>query len=180
MTHAFLVTGSNASGKTTTVARVLGIFDRHQESRIFSIRADNDGRFKGSSEDQEAVLTELWLSDTPVLVIEGTRINTPLMRVAKKHAAARKLTVIMATQTPEVMGAHLRARCEKKGKTFRADYWTRWKLEYEGMKRYPNSFRKNGIKPQTFAIDKDYKVCDAMASFLEDGIRAALVEHDHS
>lgn len=175
MTHAFLVTGSNASGKTTTVARVLERLADYPSDRIFSIRADNDGRFKGSSENQEAVLTDIWLSDTPVIIIEGTRINTPLLRVAKKHAAARKLTVIMTTQTPEVMEAHLRARCEKKGKTFRADYWTRWKLEYEGMKRYPNSFRKNSITPKTYAIDRDYKVCDQIADFLETQIKDALM-----
>lgn len=174
MKHAFLITGGNCAGKTTTVAQVLATFA--EDSRIESIRADNDGRFKGESSDQEAALTQIWEGPTPVLVIEGTRINTPLMRVAKKLPSERKFTVIMVIQKPDVMKAHLIARCAKRNKTFRADYWTLQKLEYEGMKRYPNSFRKNYIKPVTFYMDLEYKITDEIVVFLQTQITEALAE----
>ena len=174
MKYAILLTGSNAAGKTTAVARALTFCE--EDPRVVSIRADNDGRFKGDAQDQRKVLTEIWLTDTPVLVVEGTRINTPLMDVAKQNRDARELTVLMINQTPEVMKAHLIARCAKRNKTFRADYWSYWKLEYEGSKRYPNSFRKHSVKPVVFNMDAEYKVQDDVVDYLQSFIRRALGE----
>lgn len=173
MKHCFLVTGPNCSGKTTTVARVLARFKPGEDS-IVSIGADNDSMFKGSAEEQEAALVELWKHDMQVLIIEGTRINTPLMRVAKAHPTERQLHVLMTTQTPEVMRQHLIDRCAKRGKTFRAEYWVTQKLAYEGQKRYPNSFLRNGIKYQTYSIDLPYQKCLEMAEDLEHQIRECL------
>ena len=194
MKHAFLLTGSNAAGKTTSVEKALEPWYGEQpgevpvprlDHRIMSIRADNDGRFKGDAQDQRRVLTELWLSEIPILMVEGTRINTPIMDVYKKfrlgreeegHVGTRGLTVLMALQTAEVMRAHLVDRCMKKGKAFRMDYWDYNKLNYEGMRRYPTSFRKNGITPVTFQIDREYKICDQIVEFLQTKIREVLGE----
>ncbi len=176
--YAFLVTGSNSSGKTTTVERVLERLRATEgclDGWLLSISADNDNRYTGKAEEQEAKLAELWLSDTRVLIIEGTRIHTPLMRVARCCANLRHLEALITIQKPDIMRAHLEARCARKGKTYRADYWTRQKLEYEGMKRYPNFLRRNGIRPRIFEVDLDYKVCDEMAAYLEGLIRKALV-----
>lgn len=195
MKHAFLLTGSNAAGKTTTVAKVLepwvvsyGNDVVAVDPRIMNIRADNDGRFKGDAQAQRRALTEVWLSDTPILMIEGTRINTPLMDVYKKYknmnqtlvnpdgteVEVRELTVILALQKPEIMKKHLMDRCAKKNKVFEAGYWDFKKLEYEGMKRYPNSFRKNGIKSTTFMIDAEYNVCQEIVNLLQTRIREIL------
>ena len=174
MKYAFLLTGSNAAGKTTAVTRALTFWE--DDPRVVSIRADNDSRFKGDAQDQRKVLTEIWLSDTPILVVEGTRVNTPLMDVNKKNREARELTVLMVNQTPEVMREHLIKRCAKRNKTFRAEYWTYWKLEYEGSKRYPNSFRKHSIRPVIFNMDAEYRVQDQVVEFLQAKIREALEE----
>ena len=171
------------------------------DARIMNIRADNDGRFKGEADDQRRVLTEFWLSDIPILMIEGTRINTPLMDVAKKYkshttiisaaemnvgeisvppagqlAQPRELVVLMALQTPEVMRAHLEARCAKKNKTFRKEYWITDKLNYEGMKRYPNSFAKNNIKAERFIVDVEYQVQEKIISRIRELITEVLHE----
>src|SRR5258706_1831015 len=124
-----LVTGPNCSGKSTTVARVKELMVEtraHYDPQdtfdglklpagVEWISADNDDRFKGSAETQELAIFDLWLTDRPVLVFEGTRINTPLIRVAKRYPD-RALEVFMTRQTPTVMLAHLQARCEKRNK----------------------------------------------------------------
>jgi len=173
MKHCFLVTGPNCSGKTTTVARVLERFNPGQDS-IVSIGADNDSMFKGEATEQEAALVDLWKHDVQVLIIEGTRINTPLMRVAKRFPQDRQLHVLMTTQTPPVMRQHLIDRCAKRNKVFRAEYWTDQKLSYEGQKRYPNSFAKNGVRYKTYTIDPGYTVCQTLADDLVMAIQFAL------
>ncbi len=171
MKYAFLLTGGNAAGKTTAVEKALQPWhtakDVYAGGKIMNIRADNDGRFKGDAQDQRRVLTEIWLSDVPVLMVEGTRINTPLMDVAKANPKEREFVVLMALQKPDVMRAHLVARCAKKNKTFRSEYWTYVKLEYEGMKRYPNSFRKNGIEPIRYTIGEDYAEQQQIVDYLQ-------------
>lgn len=181
MKKAILLTGSNAAGKTTTVERALEPWKGELDTLIMSVRADNDGRFKGQAPDQEEALRQVWFSDIPVVVFEGTRINTPLMRVAKRFPDERSLIVLMVTQTREVMRAHLVARCEKKGKVFRADYWDRfengmkgYKLHYEGSLRYPNNFKKNGVRPIAYAMDLEYTVTDQIVDRIQQEIREAL------
>lgn len=174
MKHCILLTGSNAAGKTTAVSKALEPWSA--DPRVLSLRADNDSRFKGDAQDQRRVLTELWFSDTSILMIEGTRINTPTMDVSKINKEVRQLTVIMVLQTPDVMKQHLIARCAKRNKVFRADYWSYWKLEYEGSKRYPNNFRKNYITPVVFNMDLEYKVQDEVVDYLQGLIKQALGE----
>lgn len=179
MKQAFLVTGGNCSGKTTSVEQALDPWrcigcPVDLDIRIESIRADNDNRFKGTAVQQEEALTALWLSPTPVIVVEGTRINKPMIDVSKKYPGERKFTVIMTIQKPDIMKAHLIARCEKKDKDFRADFWTRQKLEYEGMKRYANAFRKRGITPLVVDVDLDYQNCKVIVNYLRSAITEAL------
>jgi len=165
MKYAFLLTGGNCAGKTTAVAKALEPWIGDQ--RIMDIRADNNSEFKGDAQDQRRVLTEIWLSEVPILMVEGTRINTPLCDVAKAHRGARELKVLMALQKPDVMRAHLVARCAKKNKVFRSEYWTNQKLEYEGMKRYPNSFRKNGIDAIRYTIGLNYAEQQQIVDYLQ-------------
>ena len=176
MDYAFLVAGSNCCGKTTLVKRVLdrltadGFDDRH----IFNARADSGSYYKGKTSDQEQKLLEVWQSKATVAIFEGTRINSPLIRVAKAHPENRKLEVLIVLQKPDVMKAHMMARCARKNKTFRADYWSMWKLEYEGMKRYPTYFRKRCIPTQSFTMDLEYQVAAEIEAHLEARIREVL------
>ena len=174
--YAFLVTGSNCCGKTTLVEHVLNrlVADGFDDRHIFNARADSGSYYKGKTLDQERKLLEAWESEARVAIFEGTRINSPLTRIAIAHPDIRRLEVLVILQKPDVMKAHMMARCARKGKTFRADYWSMWKLEYEGMKRYPNYFRKRYIKTQNFTMDLEYKVCEEIEKYLEARIREVL------
>lgn len=174
---AILVTGSNAAGKTTAVQKVLEKFDGPLNSgHIRSIRADNDSEFKGQATEQIEAVKMAWISSTPILIFEGTRINTPLMAVAKTYKTDREFVVFMMNQSPEIMKTHLIARCAKAGKKFRDDYWTFQKLSYEGSKRYPNSFRKNGVTAIPINVDLNYESSNLLISQLHEKITAALSE----
>lgn len=182
MRVGIMLSGPNASGKTTILTKVSEmwkgrIWDDPNKLKVFY--ADNNDLFKGSAESQEAALTKEWLDETPVIIFEGTRINTPLLRVAKKYRDWRKYEVIMCTQTSEVMKAHLEARCAKRGKTFRADYWDCKKLEYEGNGRYPNIFRKNSVATKTFSIDLEYRVCEEIANYISGRVSELLESCPH-
>jgi hypothetical protein len=61
----------------------------------------------------------------------------------------------------------MRARCVKKGKRFRDNVWTDWKLEYEGHRRYTNYCEKAGIDAAFFKIEdqaRDWPAVDAYFS----------------
>lgn len=167
-----LVTGPNCSGKTTTVNRVEKAFPG---ADIHLIYADTRDKFKCPISEMEEKLTDIWLSHSQVVIAEGTRINTPLMRVAARNRAARVLDIIIITRMrPEVMKAHLQARCEKKGKTFRADHWNTYELEYEGSRRYPSAARKYGFPHKLYEVGMNYEGCDEMFGHLVAKVGAAL------
>jgi predicted ABC-type ATPase len=173
--HGFLVTGPNCSGKTTSVQKALHLMEIAPDNPYIEvIQADNDDRFKGSAEEQGAALLRIWSSDVSLVLIEGTRINTPTVQMVRANPGFRIFRVFMTRQSPDVMKAHMQARCEKRGKTFRADYWSRQKLEYEGSRRYPNIFRKNGFSPKIYDIDLEYNVCEKLVEDLQLAIEEAV------
>ena len=175
--YAFLVAGSNCCGKTTLVKRVVDrlIADGFDDRHIFNARADSGSYYKGKTLDQEQKLLEVWESKAGVAIFEGTRINSSLTRVARAHPDTRQLEVLLVLQKPDVMKAHMMARCARKNKTFRSDYWTHWKLEYEGMRRYPNYFSKKRVTNiKRFTMDLEYQVAAEVEAHLEARIREVL------
>jgi hypothetical protein len=73
------------------------------------------------------------------------------------------------------MKAHMVARCAKRNKTFRAEYWTFSKLEYEGMKRYVNNLRKNGVSGlKIFEVNLDYSSNQQVITLIQQKIVEAL------
>lgn len=177
MKHTILLTGGNAAGKTTTIAEVMKKLQAEVAAgHVVSYRADNDNLFKGSADQQEAAVQELWLGPLKIMIMEGTRINTPLVRVAKRFPGDRKLHVFLALQDAEVMRAHLMARCAKKNKPFEAEYWTRVKCEYEGLKRYRNNFAKNGVDYKPYMIDINYEKQVQLVDDIYATIEAALLD----
>jgi hypothetical protein len=82
---------------------------------------------------------------THTMVVEGTRVYGTIFKVAGDHYdVGRELWILKLLQTPEIMRAHLRARCEAKGKTYRDDYWDRdeYQATYQGADRHINALRK--------------------------------------
>jgi molybdopterin-guanine dinucleotide biosynthesis protein len=137
------ICGPNAVGKTTFVYRML---DRYGPNLVAAI-ADNQWEarsrvdkarvhaWKGTVEEKEALVRKHQQANH-VCVIDSVR-TTALNYFSDTDP------VIIVTCTYEKMGEVLRARCAKKGKRFRADYWDQWKLGYESAARYLNFASKN-------------------------------------
>lgn len=165
--RVYLVTGSNAAGKTTAVTRALEPWA--SDPRLVNIDADSDRLYKGTPEEQREAIRVLFDRPAPVVVVTGTRINKPVLDVIEEHGQ-RDLTVFVVTQKPGVMRAHLQARCEKTGKAFREDYWTHRTLEYEGMRRYSNAVTEAGHRPLVVDMDMDYHNCELLVKLLRDAV----------
>ncbi len=74
-------------------------------------------------------------------------------RTTHLEFVSRESPTIVVTCSAALYEKHMRARCEKKGKRFRDDYWNAYKLEYECHRRYINYCEKSGIKAAYFLIE---------------------------
>lgn len=179
---AILVTGPNCTGKTTAVkAAVAGLTESEEKGHLRVVYADSDSKgefFGGSLEASREKLRELWMSDTPVIVFEGTNRIALLvgemktLKWAADRAPYRRVLVFATRAGAADMKEMLRARCEKAGKEFRGDYWTLERLVYEGSRRYFNLVQKwFGGVARWVAVDASY--LGALALKLE--VRAAVL-----
>lgn len=114
--------------------------------------------WKGTQEEKERHVAEV-RQRFPLSVCESARTTTT------RYATPSDPVIIVTCPGP-VLGKHLRARCEAKGKQFREDYWDQWKLEYESTRRYLNFAAKNLMKEQVrhFVIEdqaRDWQAVDA-------------------
>jgi deoxyadenosine/deoxycytidine kinase len=66
---------------------------------------------------------------------------------------------------------HMRARCERRGKRFRDDYWNPGKLEYESGRRYRNWVAKN-LRPSDVVL---FEIRDQAADWATLDERVAAV-----
>jgi hypothetical protein len=108
-------------------------------------------------EDAVALAVKEWLDPAlHTLVVEGTRVYGPIFRVAQsvaQHAptVGRELWILQLLQTPDVMRAHLQARCAAKGKAYRADYWEQdYQATYQAADRHINALQK--FLPKKFPV----------------------------
>lgn len=90
--------------------------------------------WKGSLEEKRLAVEKV--RQYPLVVCESARTTTV-------NYALSDEPVIIVICSWQVLGKHLRARCEAKGKKFRDDYWDQKKLDYEASKRYLNFATKN-------------------------------------
>ena len=167
-----LVTGPNASGKTTMVE---GLAERYPQAPVAFLHPDTDGYYKQAPSIMFRRILAKWNDSTPVVVLEGT--NRPTLQVINCSFISlvqRELAIYCLTQPPDVMEAHLRHRCEVKGKKYREDYWSRDKLEYEGLRRYPNLVKQASVPAETYAVDRDFSVLVTVADRIAARIDAAL------
>lgn len=157
---ALLITGPNCSGKST--AADLALRPWAADPRLVVAHGDADGTYKGNPAAQQAAVQALWDSAAPVVVIEGTqRLATAVGLVAGRNRG-RRFVALITTQAPDVMRAHLQARCAKAGKTFRADYWTDKVLQYEGQLRFRNLAPRMFPDARFFPIGPAYEGQDAL------------------
>lgn len=164
--YGMLVTGPNASGKTTATQRALKMWEN--DARLKTVYADNSDRsaFKGTMNDMVELLLGIWESDATLVVVEGTnRIATVLGRVIERNPQARGWSAHVAVPTSgAVMGDHIRRRCALLKKRYRDDYWTARVLDYESQRRYKNkmaeAFSEGAV--YYYPIESDYTGTDAI------------------
>lgn len=101
----------------------------------------NGYRWKGT-QDEKKQAVEGVRDRFGIVVCESARTTTTTTSYSLPDEP-----VILLTCPGEILGRHLRARCEAKGKRFRDDYWDQWKLDYESSRRYLNFAAKN-LRPE--------------------------------
>lgn len=173
--YGFLVTGPNASGKTSAVTDALKewVGDR----RVAAAYADNSNRgtFKGDGPTMVASVRRIWADRAPVVVIEGTnRIALKLAQVIQAEPELRTCEALMTLAEPEVMQQMIRARCERLGKRFRDDYWTLRVCKGEGQGRYRSLGRRLFPGTRYFNVGPDYAAAGELRDYLRDRVTACL------
>jgi hypothetical protein len=168
--------GGNACGKTTLTTAVY-----QRQSAWPGVRwifADNDNEFKQPVPVQYKHLMAHYANpEYRALIVEGTRLYSTVYRVSWLSPVRRQLYAAILIQSPESMRAHLRARCVKAGKRYRAEFWDGPEgaraLRYEGSLRYVNAakaFQKAGgvfADLQVFPIGPQYEGTDTVQAWLE-------------
>src|SRR5207253_998259 len=77
-----------------------------------------------------------WKDSGGVVVVESARTTTTSYALPDEP-------VIIVTCSWQSMRGNMMARCAKKDKRFRDDYWDEYKLTYESSRRYLNFASKN-------------------------------------
>lgn len=172
---AILVTGPNASGKTTAIERALDGLDvcrlkrksadRPEPAEILSVDAD---QYLGGGTKADVATEKMigfWEGDWPVLAVEGIDRNARAFADAAEAIGERDVYVFCVTVAPEVLRANIEARCERTGRTFNSDYRDRKRCEYEGGRRYPNLVDRyfKGAEVERIEIGEGYEGSDRLA-----------------
>lgn len=186
MSLLILVTGPNASGKTTTTHKALEPFQ--EDFRVVEVFADTDSYWKvGPQELKDKLLAEhrmnrvLQNGAPPVMVVEGTnRVAMAVLELRKTfEAEGRRMVCHVTRSSATVMRNAIKARCEKNNKKFRADYWSEKICGYEGRGRYANLMNKYGVTTrQYWDVDAEYSYAPGLIEALRTTIRQELGDAD--
>jgi hypothetical protein len=133
---------------------------RDDEGKVIKGTGKKHDKYKAPRPIQYSAILDDWNSNVPVIISDGTRIQLAIKNAHQVGLRERKLVAVALYQTPEIMEAHMRARCLRYGKEFNAKFWTQKQLLETGrgewerfFKRYPKSL--NLIE---FAIDLEFSV----------------------
>ena len=170
--------GTFGVGKTTAVGKLIANKAGYNlPDNLLVISADNarvwevhDGEFANSGASDEDLwrgtqvaklgLLDMMIYDRETIyLVESARWFSGMYEqvVASYRAAGGGCHFVIPVTTPEVMREFLIARCAKRNKAFREDYWTYKRMAYECNARYVNAavkhFAPNRIPYTVFEID---------------------------
>lgn len=171
-----LVTGPNASGKTTALQQAHAGYEH--DPRLTVVYADNSDRstFKGDALVMAQRMRDIWETEAEIVIVEGTRMPTIVERVVKAFPGHREIQAFVTLTQPETMEKQLRARCARLGKRFRDDYWKYPKLHYECQRRYrmsvPRFIAETAIS--WWDVDETYAGATAMSDAIRQVIETTL------
>jgi len=187
------VYGTHAIGKTTALRQLLDSY-RDDSRLVTAVLADNnkelwweDGQlqehryrgsanWKGSLDDKLSMIMPCAQIATELIVCESSRpVLEPVVDAHKQHG---NVAIVMLTCPAPAFRKFLSDRCESKGKQFNAEYWTEWKLEYEGRHRYIRAAEKyytpNGVPWVQFEIDAERKAWVEVLGHIQEQIDLLL------
>lgn len=171
--YGILVTGPNASGKTTAVREALAPWMGDRRVRAF--HPDHERNQDKIAEIEGEVLA-VWGTAATVVIVEATnRAATATYRVVDRYPDMRVFEALVLAMSPETMRLNMQRRCAKSGKKFRDDYWTERTLHYEGQLRYRNmaDLHFKGVATH-LTIDSDYVASQAVVAHLRARVQACL------
>ncbi len=132
--------GCNAVGKSTAARRyaarypMLKVVSADTQLELHNGVEERVREWKGTVDDKRLMVEKTY--QHPVALVESAR--TTHLEFLKPGSP-----IIIVTASAEMYKANMVARCLLKGKKFRYDYWTDFKLGYESHTRYINYARKN-------------------------------------
>lgn len=177
----FLVIGPNASGKTTAVKAALGTpqaLAALASGCLIVFHPDDEvrGADRGIASIENAALRLWGDARAAVVVIEGTNRAALGAIRAWRRDASRSMEVLVTSMSADVMRASIQARCEKRRKRFRSDFWSEKALAYEGSRRYRNLASRECADAAVthWPIDIGYVGQKSMVDYLSAKIAAGL------
>jgi len=166
-----LVMGPNASGKTTAVTKAV---EPWANASVLTVHGDKAPFNKDQAGESAEAFRAAWRSEYRVVVFEGIDRTARAVAKLQDDASRRLVSVVVTSQRPEVMRAHLRARCEKRGRTFNADYWTDKTLIAEGVNRYANLAKRYRAPVDFIEMDEAYTrsqiIIDTIRTLIRDAV----------
>lgn len=171
--YGILVTGPNASGKTTAVREALAPWAGDRRVRAF--HPDHE-RNKDKIAEIEFEVLAVWETAATVVVVEATnRAATATYRVVDRYPDMRVFEALVLSMEPETMRLNMQRRCAKRHKAYREDYWSEQTLRYEGLGRYRNMADAHFKNVAThLTIDSDYVATQAVVAHLRARVSACL------
>jgi hypothetical protein len=179
--RAICLTGGNASGKTTVLREAQDhLVTQGLIKPAWVIYADLDGTYqvKGPEKVFRTVMRQ-WVDPTiEILLIEGVRIYSAVLRCLTHQATFgvhRALKAALLLREDAVGAAHIRARCERRGKTYNAAFWDSGKVTDLFSLRYTRAFAafktQHPAAPlkevKEFWIGPHYAECADVAAWLD-------------
>lgn len=168
-----VVLGPNASGKTSATRKA--VKDLGPVVRLVNL--DNEVAFRHQTDDK---LRPIWFGPQAVVMLEGSRLGTVIARLTSDGPLGdgqhRSFELVLTVTSPETMRDHIRSRCERNGKRFRADFWSGKHLETHCLRAAREVDRLfAGAHVTRFPIGSDYSGHDALVQHLRRRVESCLL-----
>lgn len=134
--------------------------DRHGQWRETILKGSH---WNGKQVDKERYIHDMIADDSQTWVVESARYFSGMYEclVDAHNLCEGGLRFVIPITDGPTMIKFMQARCDLRGKEFRADYWDADRVAYEADGRYTNAavkwFKPNGISYQVVMVDESRK-----------------------
>lgn len=135
-------------------------------------RKGDEDHWKGKQDIKEAYIQEMVADDKTFWVVESARYFSGMYGClvdAVTQCDGGLRFIVPVTDGP-TMVKFMKARCEKRNKVYREDYWDERRVAYEADARYTNAVRKwlepAGVPCEVFTVDETRETFRRAGGFL--------------